>query len=283
MPLRSVAPTGGLPTEAELRLALSRSGALAGMVLSIDVSPSVGSTNALALDDGREGLLVVAGEQTEGRGRHGSAWRSPPGGLYVSYAPPAMRLPARLSDLSPLAALAVAEAVDRALAAMGSEARTRIKWPNDLLLDGRKAGGILVQTRSVPEGPKDGPRRAVVGVGLNVNTSIELGSGTDDMPLEPTSLAEVTGRPLDLGVVMVSVVTLLLDHIVKGLDDTALASYRTRCETLGSPVSFTEEGRTLKGRALDVLPAGAALLVELETGELRALTGGEVRHLRRIG
>ncbi|MEO3690247.1 biotin--[acetyl-CoA-carboxylase] ligase [Roseateles paludis] len=119
------------------------------------------STNALGLDHLREGgapLLLVADRQTNGRGRQGRSWISIPGGsLTCSFA---LALPARL-DLSGLS-LAVGCAVADALDPSGGH--IRLKWPNDLWLDGAKLGGILIETIPLP----DAQRGVVIGLGLNL-------------------------------------------------------------------------------------------------------------------
>jgi len=135
---------------------------------------SVGSTNdaarALALAGAAHGAAVVAREQTRGRGTKGRAWHSPAGlGLYASFVvrgPGGGPVPS--PHLLPLVAgLAAADAV---LAGAGIE--TRFKWPNDLVLGGRKLAGIL--SEAVSSGPEGG--FAVVGIGLNV------GHGPEDFP-----------------------------------------------------------------------------------------------------
>jgi BirA family biotin operon repressor/biotin-[acetyl-CoA-carboxylase] ligase len=119
---------------------------------------SIGSTSDEALRLAREGAahgtVVIAGEQTAGRGRVGRTWVSPPGNLYMSML---LRLDlpvARMAELSFVAALAVADAVDGFL-----PGRASLKWPNDVLVDGAKIAGILVEQA-------DGC--AIVGIGVNV-------------------------------------------------------------------------------------------------------------------
>lgn len=119
---------------------------------------SLGSTSdeafRLAREGAPHGTVVIAREQTAGRGRTGRGWQSPPGNLYLSVL---LRLdlpPARVAELSFVAALAVAQTVDAFL-----PGRARLKWPNDVLVDGAKVAGILVEQA-------DGV--AVLGIGVNV-------------------------------------------------------------------------------------------------------------------
>ena len=147
---------------------------------------SIGSTNdearrlAQAGDPGR--LWVVAREQTEGRGRRGRAWTSPPGNLYAS---------ALLIDPSPIAIAAqigfvAGVALRRAVADLGAGEDVRLKWPNDLVCRGAKLAGLLVEGVALP----DGRFACIVGIGVNcASAPIGLAYPTD-------CLANVLGRPV---------------------------------------------------------------------------------------
>jgi BirA family transcriptional regulator, biotin operon repressor / biotin---[acetyl-CoA-carboxylase] ligase len=104
-----------------------------------------------------DGTVVVAGRQTQGRGRHGRDWFSPEGNLYASILLRPGLPPGRLSELGFIVALAVADAVDAALPG----GRTRLKWPNDVLVDGAKVAGILIEIVE--------DNVAVIGIGLNIS------------------------------------------------------------------------------------------------------------------
>lgn len=159
--------------------------------------PTVGSTmdllHQLAADGADAGTVVVAGEQTSGRGSRGRVWRSPPGGLWLSalYRP---RGQTGVDLLSLRVGLALAEAIE----AIGPRLHVAIKWPNDLMLDDRKLGGVLCEARWQGEEPV----WIVVGVGLNVANAVpgELAAGTirlaDRLPgVGPDALEpEVTAR-----------------------------------------------------------------------------------------
>ncbi|QQS41530.1 MAG: biotin--[acetyl-CoA-carboxylase] ligase [Acidobacteriota bacterium] len=127
---------------------------------------SLPSTNTEALSQARkgapEGLCVVADEQTEGRGRHGRTWVSAPGaGLYFSAV---LRPKLEPRDL-PLLTLASAVAVNDVLKEL-YDISTDIKWPNDLLVEGRKIAGILAETTETEDGTA-----VVVGIGINLRSS----------------------------------------------------------------------------------------------------------------
>ena len=128
---------------------------------------STSSTSTLALDaaqQGAQGGVWIADEQTAGRGRGGHTWHSAAGdGLYVSMLVRPALAPSRALWLSLATGLAAQSAI-MALATLKAD----IRWPNDLLLDGRKCGGILVETSLAPQA-EAALRYAVIGVGINVN------------------------------------------------------------------------------------------------------------------
>lgn len=223
--------------------------------------PTVGSTmdllHELAHDGAEQGTVVVAGEQTSGRGSRGRVWRSPPGGLWLSalYRPRAL---ARVELLSLRVGLAVAEAIEGA----GSGLRLAIKWPNDLILDDRKLGGILCEARW------HGEELAwiVVGIGLNVTNSIppELAAGAtrlaDRLPaIGPEALEEPMIARLRA-----------LDPAGDRLDPAELAALRKRDWLRGrrllAPVAGQSEG----------IAADGALLVRDATGALCGIRAGTV-------
>jgi BirA family transcriptional regulator, biotin operon repressor / biotin---[acetyl-CoA-carboxylase] ligase len=195
------------------------------------------------------GTLVTAAEQTAGRGRQGRTWTAPPGSALLMSV--VLRDPPALLPLA--AALAVAE-----IAGAGAE----IKWPNDVLLDGRKVAGILAEGR-----PQDG--WAVLGVGLNVALRIE------DLPPELHDTAGTLGlEPADVEPTLERLIAALERTLA--LDEaTLLEAYRARDALRGREVSWA----TGHGRAAGIDGEGR-LVVELPEGGRTALSAGEV-HLER--
>ncbi len=139
------------------------------------VLASVGSTNdeakRFALSGEAAGLVVTAGEQTAGRGRQRRVWTSPPGNLYLSILLRPTCPLARVPEIGFVAAVAVAGAVAGLLDA---SARVRCKWPNDILVDGRKVAGLLLETATDADGCVDW---VVLGIGLNIASHPEETGG----------------------------------------------------------------------------------------------------------
>jgi BirA family biotin operon repressor/biotin-[acetyl-CoA-carboxylase] ligase len=195
------------------------------------------------------GTLVTAAQQTAGRGRQGRTWSAPPGrALLLSVV---LRDPPPLLPLA--AALAVAEVAGR---------DAQIKWPNDVLLDGRKVAGILAEGR-----PQDG--WAVLGVGLNVALRIE------DLPPELHDSAGTLGlEPPDLEPTLERLLA-ALDCALALHEGRLLDAYRARDALRGREVAWAAG----HGRAAGIDGAGR-LVVELPQGGRTALSAGEV-HLER--
>jgi BirA family biotin operon repressor/biotin-[acetyl-CoA-carboxylase] ligase len=224
---------------------------------------TIDSTNVraqqLAMRGAPTGTLVTAAAQTAGHGRQGRAWVTPAGrALACSLV---LRDPPRLLPM--LAALAVADVADRFDRAGRTAA---IKWPNDVLLEGRKVAGILAEGR-----PQEG--WVVLGIGLNVAVA------QDDFPSELRELATSLGRePTDVEAVL----ALLLERLAQWLaaaPEEAMAAYRDRDalagrevrwgERRGTALGVADDGR-LRVRPLDAEPDGELLL---DAGEVHLGSG----------
>ena len=209
------------------------------------------STNArgreLAAAGAPHGTLITAGEQTAGRGRQGRTWSAPPGrALLMSLV---LREWPRLLPLA--AALAVADVAREA---------TTIKWPNDVLLDGRKLAGILVEGRS-QEG------WMVLGIGLNVALR------PDDFPSELRDTAATLGRdPAEVEPALQELLGALDEWLSVPHDDVVVA-FRARDALAGREVSWADGSGVAEG-----IDGDGRLLVRAGD-ELVTLDAGEV-HLR---
>ena len=199
----------------------------------------------LAVAGAPHGSVVTAAAQTAGRGRQGRTWTAPPGAALL------MSLVLR----EPPALLSLAAAVGVA-GAIGEQAR--IKWPNDVLVDGRKVAGILIEGR-----PQD--RWAVVGVGVNV--AVEPAQ----FPSELRDSAGTLGRaPEDVETVLVDVLA-SLDSVLALSPDALLEAWRARDALLGREVRWTGGRGVANG-----IDEGGRLLVDLPDGGEAALDAGEV-------
>lgn len=270
-------PAGPVPGDVAEALARARD-RLDGLGRDVRWFAEVGSTNDLAsrlADAGvPAGTVVGADAQTQGRGRHGRAWASPPGaGLYVSVV---LRPPARAVALLTLAAgVAVAEGLDAA-----SGLGVSLKWPNDVVTDpaaaggGRKVAGILAEANASAAGIGV----VVLGVGVNVRQA----ALPVDVATRATSLEAELGRTIDRGLVLAECLAALaarLRALERGDDGSVLAAWRARARaTLGRPVQWTDSRVTRDGVAEDV-DAEGALVVRTATG-YRRLSAGDVRWVR---
>ncbi|HZM88223.1 MAG TPA: biotin--[acetyl-CoA-carboxylase] ligase [Blastocatellia bacterium] len=232
---------------------------------------SVSSTNdvakELAVSGASEGLCVIATAQTAGRGRHGRSWSSPPGeGLYLSLVlRPQIKASASMF-ITLAAAVAVAETLRLDFQIIGD-----IKWPNDVLVKGRKICGILV------EGAIDGDRLqyAVMGIGVNIaqrGFPEEIGDGATSLLLE----ADLVVHPDDFLAAMLPrletwYVTAMTkpDRVIARWEELSFSGRdcRVRVESADTSIEGVTRGLT---------PSGA-LIVELASGERREIVSGEVK------
>jgi BirA family biotin operon repressor/biotin-[acetyl-CoA-carboxylase] ligase len=212
------------------------------------------------------GLVVLAGEQTSGRGRHGRAWASPVGNLYASVLLRAEGPLAATAQLSFVAGLAVADALERH-APCGIE--LRLKWPNDVLIGRAKVAGILLESAASTDG---GAASVIVGTGVNI---VSCPQGT---PYPATSLAEqgfaaITPRALLFDYLRA------LDHWLGRWREAGFADVRAawcaRSFGLGEQIGLRLAREELFGRFVDVTPSGA-LLLDLDGGGRREIAAGDV-------
>jgi BirA family biotin operon repressor/biotin-[acetyl-CoA-carboxylase] ligase len=238
----------------------------------IQVYKETGSTNdtveTLARDGAAEGMVVFAESQTRGRGRMGRPWLSPPGkGLWFSVLlRPSLR-PQETTRLTVAAAVAIRRAIGNL-----TQLQCGIKWPNDLLLQGRKVAGILTELSA----ETDRVRYLILGVGIDVNQR------ASDFP---RSLAKVAGSLLLASGAMVdraalaSEVLCQLDRdyarVCAGRFAEVAEEWESACVTLGQTVRIKIGQRLVQGRA-EALDADGALLVRTEHGRLDRVTGGDL-------
>ena len=239
-------------------------------VYDIRVLDSVDSTNSfarnLAREGAPEGTVVIAKEQTKGRGRRGHSFHSPAGtGLYMSIVlRPSIAL-AQAHLLTCLAAVAVSRAADHVC---GRD--TTIKWINDVYLGDRKVAGILTEGSSHANGARF--EYAIVGMGVNV------ADPPDGWPDDVSNRAGSLGMdPLKCdvrGVLAAGILDEFWRLYEKLPEDTFHAEYRDRCFVLGNPLSISTEDGVLEGVAVDI-DEEYRLVVALPEGGLHAFSSGE--------
>ena len=209
------------------------------------------------------GSVWVAEVQTKGRGRQGRAWASPPGeNLLFSVLLRVSCPPARLPPLALVAGLAVRDAVARA----APKAEPKIKWPNDVLVAGRKIAGVLV------EATVSGKRveALVVGIGINVHTRVF----PEELEDRATSVGLVADRPPDRGVLLADVLE-ALDRDVALAADRGLGLVHARLTAADALVGTRVRAEGVSGVARGIDLEGQ-LIVERDDGVRVRVASGEV-------
>jgi BirA family biotin operon repressor/biotin-[acetyl-CoA-carboxylase] ligase len=270
-----------------------RAAALGGFWTAIDVVASTGSTNADLLaratrePEAREGQVLVAEEQTAGRGRLGRTWTSMPGAAltFSVLLRPVTVPPGRRGWLPLMAGVAVASAVRSVTeggggggAGGGRAVGAALKWPNDVLVGERKLAGILAEQS--PDGSA-----VVIGMGLNVATPAHA------LPASPAGLPAtsllVEGASVSREALLLEILRQLERWYVAFRADPdpartgLLDAYRPLCGTLGRTVRVElPAGRVVTGVARDVDPDGRLLVQETAATAVTPVSAGDVIHVR---
>ncbi len=227
--------------------------------------PQIGSSNdeALAwLERGAAaGSVVVADEQTKGRGRLGRSWFAPPAtALMFSYL--LRPAPDELAYVGMAGALAVCETV----AAFDASLAVGSKWPNDVQISGRKLCGVL------PEALWRGDELVGVALGIGINIRIDF----SDSPFAETAVSlETVTRPLDRAEFLARLLARLDDWAGRLASDELFEAWRASLVTLGQQVSVTSSGAPVSGIAQEVERSGA-LMINDNTGTLRRVIAGDI-------
>lgn len=238
----------------------------------IRVFEQTGSTNdvveKLARDGVAEGVVVFAESQTRGRGRLGRKWESPPRkGLWFSVLLRPRLRPQAATQITVATAVALARAVRTTAGVV-----TEIKWPNDLLIRGRKVAGILTEMSAEP----DLIKHITVGIGIDVNVTAR------DLPESlrsiATSLRIATGRPVDrprLAAECLRELESVYGCVGAGRFGEIAQEWEAGCTTIGGHVTVRLGARAVQGRA-ESLDADGALMVRTGHGRLERIVGGDV-------
>lgn len=247
--------------------AIARHCAQCASHVAIEVVAETGSTNADLLQritsaTPSSPVLRIAGQQSAGRGRAGRSWLSAPGATLMFSL--AWRFKAPLHQLVGLP-LAAGVALAEGIAAQGVP--VQLKWPNDILKDGAKLAGILVETQVAP----DGTVWAVVGAGINLLMPDELEADIGRTVAAAPWLAKMDHNQL------MAVLLNRLSAALAEFDDTGFAAFSSRWNALqawhGQPVRIVDQGQTLQeGLSAGVDDAGR-LLLDTDRGRVAILSG----------
>ncbi len=236
----------------------------------IRLMPEVVSTNTLAMElaskGAPEGTVVVAETQTGGKGRLGRKWISPKGNLYLSV----VLRPSIPTYKAPLLTLMGAVAAASAIRTQCA-VRATIKWPNDILISGKKAGGLLTEMSAEP----DRIRHLVLGIGVDVN--MPLDELPPDVRALSTTVACEAGKKIDR--------TSLLRQLLRDLDSgyevflkseaLILKEWTALNTTIGRRVVVSGSGETLEGTAEGIDREGR-LMIRHDDGTTHAVAAGDV-------
>jgi BirA family biotin operon repressor/biotin-[acetyl-CoA-carboxylase] ligase len=228
--------------------------------------PSLPSTNDAAREEAQkgavEGTVIVAGEQTAGRGRMKRGWLSPRGSIALSIIlyPELTYLP----SLIMVASLGVARCIEK-VAGLKAE----IKWPNDVLINGKKVCGILIESEV------KGKRAdyAVTGIGINVNLKP---ADFPQMPPTATSLYQELGRDVSqLDIIRCLLAEIESLYLALPTGDAVYKQWRDSLVTLGKRVQVSSEETSYEGIAESVASDGSLILRQPD-GSLRKIVAGDV-------
>jgi len=224
----------------------------------------VDSTNnkakQIALEE-KEGTVVISEMQTSGRGRRGREWHSPKGGIYVSFILKPNMSPEKAPQITLVSSLALVEALN----SMFQKLNAKIKWPNDVLISGKKISGILTELSSDMEKIN----YIVVGVGVNIST------GINNLPENATSLKLEMNQDISVKLFLKS----FLEHYdsiyqeyLNGSIDQIIKRWKNNSDTLGKKVKIIGINETYEGLAKDIDENGA-LILQTKEKEIKVYSG----------
>ena len=228
------------------------------------------STNAeisrsLAKHPPEQGLIILADSQTDGKGRLGRTWYSAPGtGVYISILIRPNLTPEQLPILTLMAGLATVIAVNKF-----TSNRAQLKWPNDLLLNGKKIAGVLCEYY-----PKNIPA-VIIGIGINVNQT----QFPADIKEIATSLKLETGEEINRTALIKQLITQLdfqYSELKKHKVGTLIKNWTSHTDLFGKTITLKKSIQSITGKAIRLDNLGRLVIVN-ESGEETAFDSGEVR------
>jgi BirA family transcriptional regulator, biotin operon repressor / biotin---[acetyl-CoA-carboxylase] ligase len=246
--------------------------------LRLESLETTGSTNAearLRAQHGEGGpLWITATAQMQGRGRHDRTWISPPGNLYASLL---LRDPSPFEhapQLAFVAALALRDAV--ALEAKTLAPQLKFKWPNDLLLDGRKCAGILIEGEAAADGEAGKRFIVVIGIGVNCSSHPPTGEGSIGFPATDLRAHGAAIAPEQLFARLSATMCRRVAQWDRGRGFPAiLGDWLTHARGIGEPIAVRNGDVVMQGRFVGLDHAGR-LLLERPDGGITKIAAGDV-------
>lgn len=235
---------------------------------------TVSSTNTVALElaeKATEGTVVLADSQDKGRGRHGRIWISPSGvNIYMSIILRPQIRPKDSSLITIMSAVACAEAMRNV-----TGVKITTKWPNDLMINNKKVGGILTELKT----QKQKITSAIVGIGINVNTDVR--EFPEDMEQTATSLKNEAGIVYSREPIVAAILN-EMDRWYKTLTtlekEALLQAWKNLTSTLGRKVVIITPNETITGTA-EALDNEGMLIVRLPSGKIQRINSGDLKIL----
>ena len=215
----------------------------------------------LAIKDCKEGAVVIADSQSKGRGRLGRRWESPSGaGIYLSIILKPKNI---MPQLTLVGGVSVAEAIQHICAGLVS-----LKWPNDININGKKAGGIL--TEGISKG-----KIVIVGIGINVNT--ELSMFTNELKDKATSIMIETGKRVDRNLLIAELLNRFEYWYEKFMEggETVIKRWRELSDTFGRRIKVSAENKVFEGVA-EMIDSEGSLMLRQNNGSLKRISAGEI-------
>ncbi|UCE37416.1 MAG: biotin--[acetyl-CoA-carboxylase] ligase [Thermoplasmata archaeon] len=236
----------------------------------------LGSTNIQAKDlaesEAEDGTVVIAKIQSEGKARRNRNWISPEGGLWLSV----ILRPNIPPQKATLVTLMAANAVDETLSEYGLKAK--IKWPNDVLIDGKKVCGILTEAKT----KENEIEYLVLGIGINAN--FDLSELPEDIRGASTTIKNELKRDISQD----ELLQRLLGHVNKYYEgllasdfQKIVKTWKEKSDTLGRHVKITTQMESIQGIAQDIDDTGA-LILKRDDGDIQKLFAGDCVYLRNV-
>ncbi len=223
---------------------------------------TVDSTNNVACDDDcQNGTLFIAEKQTNGKGRMGRKWISKKGdSILMSLALIPQIRAERINLITLVTGISVCEALNKIY-----NIPFKIKWPNDIVIDGKKICGILTEGKNT---------RIIIGIGINANQN----SFTEDISHIATSLYMLTGKKSDRAKIINVFAEIFENHYVsllKGDTDGIIEKYKKLCVNMDMDIIAVKNNNKIQGKAIDISKTGE-LIIKKEDGTTLNINSGEV-------